>query len=43
MTIVVSAPQPVPAVDRGDTTFALEGALPATGVVYETFTSPFAD
>ena len=43
MPILVSAPQPVAAVDRLAGAPVLDGTAPATGVVYETFTSPFAD
>ena len=43
MPIVVRAPEQVAAVDRCGVVPLDGGTVPATGVVYETFTSPFAD
>jgi hypothetical protein len=43
MATVVPTPRQVPAVDRGGDIVGAGGGTPATGVVYETFTSPFVD
>lgn len=43
MSTLIPTPRQVPAVDRVGGVDVPTGCQPATGVVYETFTSPFAD